>query len=314
MHIKRLDLKLGFSCNNNCLSCPQAHRRHLGDLSTEQVKKLLEEGRANDANEVVFTGGEPTVRRDILEIIAYAKKLGYEFIQLQTNGRMLYYKEFCKKLIAAGVTEFAPAIHGPNAEIHDYLVQAPGAFKQAVQGVRNLKELGQYVIMNSVINKINYRYLPQTAKLFVDLKVDQYQFAFIHCVGNAWKNIDLLCPRKSDVMPYVHKALDIGIRAGIRVMVEAYPFCFMKGYERYCSELYMPPAEVRDAEGVIEDFDKVRKETGKVKGPRCKECRYYYICEGPWKEYPQKYGWDEFKPVPGPKVKSPEEVLNSSER
>ncbi|MCD6247020.1 MAG: radical SAM protein [Candidatus Diapherotrites archaeon] len=313
MQIKRLDLKLGFACNNNCLSCPQAHRRHLGDLTTAEVKKLLKEGREDGANEVVLTGGEPTVRPDIVEIVAYAKQLGYDFIQLQTNGRMLYYKDFCKKLIKAGVTEFAPAIHGPNARIHDYLVQSPGAFEQAVQGIKNLKELGQYIIMNSVINKINYKYLPETAKLFVDLNVDQYQFAFIHCVGNAKKNMDLLCPKKSEVMPYVHRALDIGIEAGIKVMVEAYPFCFMRGYEKYCSELYMPPAEIRDAEGVIENFDKLRKETGKLKGPQCKHCKYDLICEGPWREYPEKFGWSEFKPVPGPKVRDPKEILGEEE-
>ncbi|MEM4662728.1 MAG: radical SAM protein [Candidatus Diapherotrites archaeon] len=309
MLIKRLDLKLGFKCNNNCLSCPQAHRRGLGDLSTAEVKKLLEKGREHGANEVVLTGGEPTVRPDILEIISYAKDLGYEFIQLQTNARMLYYKEFCKKLIKAGITDFAPAVHGPNAEVHDYLVQSPGAFGQAIKGIKNLKELGQYVIMNSVINKINYKLLPETAKLFVDLNVDQYQFAFIHCVGNAKKNIDTLLPKKSEVMPYLHKALDIGINAGIKVMVEAYPYCFMRGYEKYCSELYMPPAEIMDAEGIVEDFDKLRRETGKLKGPRCKECRYDLICEGPWKEYPEKFGWDEFVPVDGPKIKNPGEIL-----
>jgi len=308
MQIKRLDLKLGFRCNNNCLSCPQAHRRHLGDLSTAQVKRLLEEGRLHGANEVVLTGGEPTVRPDILEIVSYAKNLGYDFIQLQTNGRMLYYKDFCEKLVKAGVTEFSPAIHGPNAKVHDYLVQSPHAFEQAVQGIKNLKELGQYIIMNSVINKINYAMLPETAELFVNLNVDQYQFAFIHCVGNAKKNIDLLLPRKSDVMPYVHKALDIGIDAGIKVMVEAYPFCFMRGYEKYCSELYMPPSEIMDAEGVVENFDKLRKESGKLKGPQCKRCRFDPICEGPWKEYPEKFGWSEFKPVPGPKVKSMEDL------
>ncbi|MCX8189707.1 MAG: radical SAM protein [Candidatus Diapherotrites archaeon] len=309
MPIKRLDLKLGFRCNNNCLSCPQAHRRHLGDLRLEEIKKLLEKGREHEANEVVLTGGEPTVRPDILEIIAYAKKIGYEFIQLQTNARMLYYKEFCEKLVAAGITDFAPAIHGPNAQVHDYLVQSPGAFEQAIKGVRNLKELGQYVIMNSVINKINYVLLPETARLFVDLCVDQYQFAFIHCVGNAKKNIDLLLPRKSEVKPYLHKALDIGINAGIKVMVEAYPYCFMQGYEKHCSELYMPNAEIMDAEGIVEDFEKLRKETGKLKGENCEKCRYDLICEGPWKEYPQKFGWKEFVPVKGKKIISKKELL-----
>jgi len=275
------------------------------------VKKHLEAGIKNGANEVVLTGGEPTIRKDILEIISYAKSLGYEYIQLQTNGRMLYYMPFVKKLISAGVTDFGPAIHGHTAKIHDYITRSPGAFKQVVQGVKNLRKLGQYIIMNSVINKLNYKYLDKLAQLFIDLEVDQFQLAFIHPVGNAWKYFDILVPRKSEVMPYVHKALDLGKEHGFKMMVEAYPYCFMQGYEKYCSELYMPPAEIRDAESVVKDFDKIRKETGKVKFPQCKECKFYLICEGPWKEYPQKFGSSEFKPVPGKKIKSPEEILNS---
>lgn len=310
-HVKRLDLKLGFSCNNNCLSCPQAHRKHLGDLSTEEVKKHLDLGIHDGANEVVLTGGEPTLRKDILEIISHAKFIGYEYIQLQTNGRMLYYKPFVKRLADSGVTEFGPSLHGHSVEIHDYMTGSSGAFRQVNRGIRNLKELDQYILMNSVIHKINYKYLENLVQLLLDLNVDQCQLAFIHAAGNAWKNFDLLVPRKSEVMQFVHKALDLGRQNGLRMMVEAYPFCFMQGYERYCSELYMPQADIRDAEGLSKDFDKQRRETGKVKFPQCKECKFDIICEGPWKEYPEKYGFGEFRPVPGNKLKNPDDILNN---
>lgn len=310
-YIKRLDLKLGFACNNNCLSCPQAHRKHLGDLSTEEVKRHLEKGIEDGANEVVLTGGEPTVRRDIVEIVSHAKALGYEYIQLQTNGRRLYYMPFVRKLIDAGVTDFGPSLHGHKAEIHDYITRSPGAFNQVVRGIKNLKEMGQYVLMNSVIHKLNYRHLEEMTQMFIDLNVDQLQLAFIHAVGNAWDNFDLLVPRKPDAMPFIHRALDLGKHNGLKMMVEAYPFCFMKGYERYCSELYMPESEIRDAEGLIKEFDKLRRETGKVKFPQCRHCRFDLVCEGPWKEYPERYGSDEFRPVPGKKLKDPKEILSN---
>jgi MoaA/NifB/PqqE/SkfB family radical SAM enzyme len=309
-NVKRLDLKLGFACNNNCLSCPQAHRRHLGDLSTEEAKNHLRLGIRDGANEVVLTGGEPTVRRDIIEIISHAKSLGYEYIQLQTNGRMLSYVPFARRLVKAGVTEFGPSLHGHTADIHDYITRSPGAFGQVIQGIRNLKELDQQVLMNSVIHNLNYSHLEELVQLFLDMNVDQAQLAFIHPVGNAWEKFDLLVPKKSEAMPFVHRALDLGRQNGLRMMVEAYPFCFMKGYERFCSELYMPPAEIRDAGGHIRNFDRLRRKTGKVKFPQCRNCRFDLICEGPWKEYPQKYGTDEFIPVPGKKLKNPKEILN----
>ena len=310
MALRSLDLKLGFACNNNCLSCPQAHRRHLGNLSTLEVKEKLGEGRKKGDEQVVLTGGEPTVRPDLLEVIEYAKGIGYKDIQLQSNARMLSYKGFCRKVIAAGATSFMLGIHGPNAETHDYLVQSPGAFAQAVAGVRNLKAAGKPVSINSVVNKVNYLLVPETAKFFVGLNVDQLQFAFMHCTGNALKNIDLLLPRKSEVMPYIHRGLDVGIKAGVRMRVEAIPFCFLHGYEVCSSEIHAPYKEVRDAEGLRENFNEDRRKA-KRKGPQCKACRFDLVCSGPWKEYAEKFGFSELKPVPGQKIKSAMEIINS---
>lgn len=309
MEFKRLDIKLGFKCNNNCLCCPAAHMKQLGDQPFSKIKEELIEGIERGAKEVVLTGGEPTIRKDILKIVALCNDLGFEFIQIQTNGRMFAYKDFCKKLIEAGITEFSPSLHGPSPEIHDYFTRSPGAFNQVVQGIKNLKELNQRVIINSVITKFNYKLLPKTAELLVGLGVDQYQFAFPHLVGNAWKNADLICPRKSIIKPYVKKGLSVGINAGISVMVEAYPFCFLEGYETCSSDLYIPPADVADASGFKEDHHVMRKTTGKLKHEKCKECRFDLLCEGPWKEYPKKFGWSEFKPVKGKKIKSREELF-----
>ncbi len=311
--MKRLDLKTGFSCNNNCKFCVQAHKRHLGDRTTEELKMEMDKGRENECEGIVFTGGEPTIRNDIIEIVKYAKDVGYRVIQIQSNGRMFSYMGLVKKLIKAGVNEFSPALHGHTSEIHDYLTRSPGAFNQIVQGIRNLRELDQYILTNSVINKVNYKYLPELAERFAFLKVNQFQLAFIHAIGNAWENFDSMVPRKSDVMPYVHNALDIGIRAGVDVMVEAYPFCFMKGYEKYCAERFMPSTEVRYADLYVENFEKDRKASGKKKFPQCKKCKFDLICEGPWKEYPEKFGDSEFKPVNGKKIKAIEEIYGKND-
>jgi MoaA/NifB/PqqE/SkfB family radical SAM enzyme len=310
MFNKRLDLKVGFSCNNNCRFCVQAHKRGFGDRSTEELKKEMEKARATGCEGVVFTGGEPTIRKDIVELVKHAKNVGFTTIQIQSNGRMFCYKDFVKKLIKSGANEFSPALHGHTPEIHDYLTRSPGAFNQVVRGIRNLRELDQYILTNSVVNKVNYKYLPELAKLFVSLKVNQFQFAFIHAIGNAWDNFDSMVPRKSEVRPFICQTLDIGINAGIDVMVEAYPFCFMQGYEKYCAERFMPATEIRYPDLFVENFERDRKAHGKKKFPQCKKCKYDLVCEGPWKEYPEKFGNSEFKPVKGGKIKSFEELVN----
>ena len=80
-------------------------------------------------------------------------------------------------------------------------------------------------------------------------------------------------------------------------MTEAIPYCFMIGYEKYVAERFIPETKVFDADFIVEKYSRYRKENGKAKGNKCKECRWDKLCEGPWKEYPQFFGWDEFKPV-----------------
>ncbi|MBL7055512.1 radical SAM protein [Candidatus Woesearchaeota archaeon] len=296
--MQRLDLKVGFSCNCKCDFCVQGDKRlKYKDKKTEELKLLIEQNYNRGFKEIVFTGGECTIRKDLPELVKYASKLGYEIIQIQTNGRMLYYFDLCKSLVESGATEFSPSIHGSYAKMHDSLTSAPGSFEQVTQGIKNLKFLGQRVMTNTVITKQNYKDLPNLAKLLVSLDVDQFQFAFIHILGSADKNKSLMVPKKSDIMPYVKEALDIGIKANKRVMTEAIPYCFMKNYEPYVAEEIIPVTRVEDATWAIENFTKFRLNEGKIKGEKCKECKYYPRCEGPWKEYPEIFGWDEFIPI-----------------
>jgi MoaA/NifB/PqqE/SkfB family radical SAM enzyme len=294
---KRVDIKTGFICNNNCRFCVQAHKKHLGNRSTAEIKRDLKEAYENGCEGVVFTGGEVTIRKDLLQLVAFARQLGFRRIQLQSNCRMLHYKEYCKKLVKAGVNEFGPAVHGHIASLHDYLTRSEGSFFQTTKAISNLKELKQTILVNTVVVKPNYRYLPQLARLLCDLKVDQFQFAFMHAVGNAMKNYDQMMPWISLAAPYIMEGLQTGIDNGIKVMAEAMPMCTMKGYEKYCSEYFIPDTELRDIGSVDPDFTNTRRTEGKVKFEQCKGCKYDSVCEGPWREYPERRGDWEFQPV-----------------
>jgi len=306
---RRLDLKVGFLCNNRCRFCVQGDKRYrYGEKTKEQVMRELKEAREKGIREVVFTGGEPTIHPNIIELVKYASELGYKRIQIQTNGRTLAVKGFVDALVEAGANEFSPALHGHIPQLHDFLTRSPGSWRQTVRGIKNVKEYGLPVITNTVVTKPNYRFLGSIAELLVKLGVDQYQFAFVHALGEAWKNFDSIVPRISLAAPYIHTGLQVGIDAGIPVMAEAMPFCLMPGYEPYVSELYIPPAIIYDANFVVEKYEKWRVTEGKLKREECKKCKFYRICEGPWREYPERRGWDEFVPVPGDYV-TRDEVL-----
>jgi MoaA/NifB/PqqE/SkfB family radical SAM enzyme len=295
----RIDIKITFRCNNMCDFCAQGHKRDaITDRAKERVRKDLASAYRGGSRDVVFTGGEPTLHPDIVELVSIAKETGYRRIQLQTNGRTFAYPGLLKRLKAAGANELSPSLHGARPETHDALTRAPGSFQQTVDGIKNAARLGMSLVTNSVITSANYKELPAMAALLVRLGVSQYQFAFVHIIGTALENAKWIVPKKSVVMPWVKKGLDVGIRAGIPCYTEAIPFCLMKGYEDRVAELIIPEGPVADGEKFIESYGDYRRTEGKAKTRSCRKCRYFKSCEGPWREYPRLYGWKEFRPVP----------------
>ena len=81
-------------------------------------------------------------------------------------------------------------------------------------------------------------------------------------------------------------------------MTEAIPYCLMQGYEDYVAEKTIPETEIRGKNYQnTNNFTTLRKNKGKAKFPQCKQCKYDKICEGPWKEYPEKKGDKEFQSI-----------------
>jgi MoaA/NifB/PqqE/SkfB family radical SAM enzyme len=293
----RIDLKVGFACNNRCHFCVQGDKRSKwGAKPADELKRVLERGRPG-FDGVVFTGGEPTMRADLPDLVALARDLGYRTIQIQTNGRMFAHRGYAKLLIERGANEFSPAVHGHVSALHDYLTAAPGSFDQTVAGIRNLKALGQSVITNTVVTKPNFRNLPDIARLLVSLGVDQIQFAFVHPVGTAQIEFAAVVPRMELLAPFLKRGLQVGKSAGVRVMTEAVPYCILDGYEDCVVEKHIPRTAVFDADCTIMDYAKYRVDEGKLKRQECRACVHDSECEGPWREYPERFGWDEMRPV-----------------
>ncbi|MEZ4267575.1 MAG: radical SAM protein [Myxococcota bacterium] len=292
----RLDLKVGYRCNNRCVFCVQGDKRdHIADRTTDELREILEANRGL-SDGVVLTGGEVTIRPDLIELVGYAKELGYRTIQVQTNGRRLSYLPFVKALVRAGVTEIAPALHGSTPSVHDALVRARGAFAQVVAGIRNCRSLGLPVITNTVVVHDNFRDLPAIVELLARLDVQQLQLAYVHPAGTAEQYFNLVVARFSDAVPFVHDALRAAERVGLPAVTEAIPYCFMQGFERHVIEDRIPQTRIVEAGMTIDDYTAYRWEEGKAKGPPCARCTWVDRCEGPWHEYPREYGWSEFEP------------------
>ena len=296
---QRTDLKVGFACNNRCVFCAQGDKRSA--VAAIDLPELVERLRITftPGRSLVLTGGEPTLRRDLVELVAAAYRIGYRQIQVQTNGRALAYPSLVARLRRAGVTEFSPALHGPTAELHDALTCAPGSFDQTVAGIANAIASGAGVITNTVVVTANLERLGDTLDRLADLGVGHAQLAMVHPVGTAAHHFDQVVPRLEVAAPAVAAAIRRGRARGLDVVVEAMPACFLPGLEDALVEERIPETTVVDLDGEPFAFSDWRRDTGKAKGPPCGGCARRDRCEGPWREYPEHHGWDAYRPLAG---------------
>lgn len=299
MPATRADVKVGFACNNRCVFCAQGHKREgCPFIDLPALVHRLELGRTT-SDELVLTGGEPTLHPQILELVHAARELGYARIQIQTNGRRLCYLAFVDALIEAGATEFSPALHGHTKLLHEALTRAAGSFEQTVRGIQNVVLRGASVVTNTVVVRANLPHLPALTGLLARLGVAQAQLAFVHPVGTAQELCEQVVPRFSDLVAPLRLSLLAANRHGMRLCTEAVPLCFLRDMEELAVEKDIPSTTVIDLDGSPFDFSGWRPTEGKSHGPPCLACAARLRCEGPWREYPELNGWDEFCPVSG---------------
>lgn len=301
-----LFLRVGLACNSRCYMCAGTWMNQ-SNLTSDQVISKLRRGRDEGMKEVIFSGGEPTVRRDIVELVQAAQDLGYSSIILQTNGRRLSKGDLTRKLHAAGVTRYVVSLHGHSAEINDRITQARGSFDQTVAGIHTIQQesKGQArIVAHCVILPENFNHLLPLVQLLIALSIPMVKLSYVVPIGrasgiHAHKGVLSM----SETIPYLFPALDefltyCGERPMSTVSTGYYPFCLLRGYERYSDDLGAPPNYLVTDEGdFLPATVDIEAQNLKVKGPQCAQCTFAGLCSGLWREYPEAFGWGEFQPI-----------------
>ena len=166
----RMDLALTYRCNNNCPHCYNARPRTFPEMDTAAWKRTLDLLWSIGIPHIVFTGGEPTLRPDLPELIAHAENLG-QITGINTNGRKLKDPAFVQSLVAAGLDHVQITLESHNPAIHDHMVAPHGAWEETVAGVRNALATRLFVMTNTTLLQENTPFLSDTLDFLADLGV-----------------------------------------------------------------------------------------------------------------------------------------------
>jgi len=166
----RMDLALTYRCNNNCPHCYNARPRTFPEMDTAAWKRTLDLLWSIGIPHIVFTGGEPTLRPDLPELIAHAETLG-QITGINTNGRKLKDPAFVQSLVAAGLDHVQITLESHNPAIHDHMVAPHGAWEETVAGVRNALATRLFVMTNTTLLQENAPFLSDTLDFLADLGV-----------------------------------------------------------------------------------------------------------------------------------------------
>ena len=142
-------------CNQKCLHCYAANQP-LGavkELDTDQWLAVIQKCRAAGIPQLTFTGGEPTMRNDLVSLVHAAQ---WFVTRLNTNGRMLT-SALCRELADASLDSVQVTLYSADEAIHNTLVGAPG-YADTISGIRNAVEAGLNVSINTPLCSLNQDY------------------------------------------------------------------------------------------------------------------------------------------------------------
>jgi len=173
-------------CNLKCIHCysNSADIDYPDELTTEEGKKLVDELAAFGSPVILFSGGEPLLRRDLLELAQYARDKSMRAV-ISTNGTLIT-KDIAAKLQKVGLSYVGVSLDGIE-KTHDRFRGKKGAFAAAIEGIRNCREAGIKVGIRFTVNKHNLADVKEMFQLLRKEKIERLCFYHLVYTGRGSK-------------------------------------------------------------------------------------------------------------------------------
>ena len=226
-----------FACKH-CRADAQ-HKRDPRELSTEEGFQLIDRLTEFGSPILIFTGGDPMMRRDLYDLIAYATEKGLR-CSLTPTATSLPTVERLHKAKDAGIRRIALSLDAPGAQIHDEFRQVKGSWDRTMRILHNANEIGLSVQVNTTVSKFNHDLLAEMVPFVEEVGAVQWSVFFLVPTGRA--------QAKWLVSPEVHERLfhwlyDLSLEAPFDIKATAAPM-----YRRVA--IQRRQAEMKDGQSV----------------------------------------------------------------
>ena len=265
----RATLRLTTRCVNRCIFCAQDGLPH--DDADEPESTLCALRRS--ADEITFTGGEPSTAARLVELVAQARTLGFRKIGLQTNAAGFAGVKLVEQVVEAGLTDAHLSIHGGTAAVHDYHTGREGSFSALHDAAARLRRLGVELVATTVLTRSNFRVLASIPPLLTRMGIAAWAVTLPVTAGRAADRFDRVVPRLGLALPFALHTLASARALGIPVALVGAPLCALGPNDA----LVLPSAPRTFAEP-------------------CASCGVRQRCVGVDAAYLERFGVEELRP------------------
>jgi cyclic pyranopterin phosphate synthase len=301
--LRRTQFWVSGVCNNDCVFClddlwkPGRAPGERPDLviGRDRLDAFLRE--RDRSNEVCITGPDPGTCRELEDIVARVRELGFERVAIVTNGRGMGRDGVAAALVRAGVTRFEISIHGGSAEVHDAATRRPGSFDAALRGLGAALALRNdggalQVELVTVVYRGNLGVVESTVERLLATGPDRLSVNLVEPWGEALARFDEVVPPLSEAAS-VLRALLRRFGAQARLNLDGVPPCLLPGVEGFAGN-----REAVDlASGSGELYDSEGPEQGRVYGERCGACLHRPVCNGVYRATAERHGLAVLRPT-----------------
>ena len=298
-----LDVVLTYECNLACTYCtvmarasgPGALAMRRRSIPAEQVLAALERARREGYEAVSFTGGEPTVRRELPALVRAARALGFSEIKLQTNGLLLAHPANLDRLLAAGANLFHVTVQTHDELAYDRMVRRAGAFPLLRAALDLLIARGVRLRADLIVTRETYPRLPEAVRWLAARGLRAADLYYVSLTDENRDNVESL-PRMSDAVPLIREALAVARERGIEARAAYVPRCLLGEDAAHAYDPGADRVKVVTPDATFELHDS--KLAGRVHPPACERgCAHRAICPGVRPDYVARFGDGELVPV-----------------